>query len=152
MVRVVFVCSGNICRSPMAAAFAKDKFERRGIEALIVSCGTLNIQGRPAASQGIAAMREIGIDMTSHYSQGVQPAILDMADWIVVMSPRHEDFLMQRLKHLRPKIVRMWEYATDELAQIDDPVGQDLAAFRACRDLLDVCVDNWIDSIHQESP
>ncbi len=145
MKKLVFVCSGNICRSPMAAAFARERLKDRGVPAVVVSAGTLNIRGRPAAAHGIAAMNEVGVDMQSHYSQGIQRAMLEMADWIVVMSPKHEDFIASHAPHVMKKVVRMWEWSERELTQIDDPVGQDLVAFRACRDLLSECIDAWLD-------
>jgi len=148
--RIVFVCSGNICRSPIAAGFARDKLARRGIPAAVLSCGTLGIVGQPAALQGQAAMREIGIDISEHYSQGVQPAMLELADWVVVMGPNHEAVLLDRLPGIADKLVRMWEYADEAIPHIADPVGKDVAAFRTCRDLLDRCMENWIDSLAEE--
>lgn len=143
--RVMFVCSGNICRSPIAAGWARQKFEQRGDDARIVSAGTLGIVGKPAASFGQLAMEEAGIDISDHYSQGVQPAMVEAADWVVVMSPRHEDFLMQHLPHTADKLVRLWEYASDDIDQIDDPVGQGVEAFRICRDRIEECVEAWIE-------
>ena len=148
--RIAFVCSGNICRSPIAAAFAREKFAARGIPAAIVSCGTLGINGTAAAAAGVAAMREVGIDMAGHRSQGLQVPILERADHIVVMAPRHETLIRQRCPAALPRIVRMWEFADEDLEQIADPVGRDIEAFRACRDLLDRCMDNWIDSLVPE--
>jgi protein-tyrosine phosphatase len=148
--RVMFVCSGNICRSPMAAGWARSEFDARGVDARVVSGGTLGIVGKPAASFGQLAMEEKGIDISEHYSQGIQPAMAEAADWVVVMSPRHEQFLMQHLPHLADRLVRMWEYAPSDLDQISDPVGQDVEAFRACRDLLEECVKTWIEEILEE--
>lgn len=144
---MVFVCSGNICRSPIAAGFARHKTAERGLSAAVLSCGTLGIVGQPAAQFGQMVMEEIDIDISDHYSQGVQAGVLDVADHIVVMSPRHEAFLVAHVPESSPKIVRMWEFADVEIHQIADPVGQDLDAFRACRDLLDRCLDNWLDSL-----
>ena len=92
-------------------------------------------------------MEEIEIDISSHYSQGVQTALLDVADHVFVMAPRHENYLRQHAPSAATKIVRMWEWAEEPLSQIDDPVGQDLAAFRVCRDLLDRCLERWFDSV-----
>lgn len=148
--RAVFVCSGNICRSPMAAGMAKHLIEARGESAAIISCGTLNINGRPAASNAIAAMKEIEMDISSHYSQGAVVGLLKMADHIVIMAPQHERALLDADATLKPKIRRMWEYSSDDLSQIDDPVGKDLDAFRACRDLLLDCVQDWLDEVFGE--
>lgn len=147
--RIVFVCSGNICRSPMAAGFARAKLQERDVPALVVSCGTLGIVGRPAAQLGQVAMEERGVDISDHYSQGVQLAMLDVADWVVVMAPAHHAMLLKYAPHLDERIAAMWEWADDDLEQIADPVGGDLEAFRSCRDLLETCVDNWLDHVLQ---
>lgn len=147
ILRLVFVCSGNICRSPMAAGFAKHKAAERGVDVAVLSCGTLGLQGHAAAQLGQVAMEEVGIDISEHYSQGVQAAILNVADHVFVMAPRHEAFLLQHVPGVGSKLVRTWELVDDGLTQIDDPVGQDLAAFRTCRDLLDRCMDAWFDRL-----
>lgn len=145
--RLLFVCSGNICRSPMAAALAQAKAGERGMPAVVLSCGTLGLVGHSAAHFGQVAMQELEIDISSHYSQGVQPAMLDVADHVFVMAPRHEVYLTQHAPRVAPKVVRMWEWADEQLSQIDDPVGKDLEAFRVCRDLLERCLERWFESL-----
>ena len=149
-IRIVFVCSGNICRSPMAAGLAKKHARENGVSAAVLSCGTLGIVGHPAAQPGVEAMAEIGEPIDGHRSQGVQRAILDVADWIVVMAPKHEEAL-RAFEGFESRIVRMWEWAEHPMAKIEDPVGQDITAFRACRDLLDGCVKRWMDSLTEVS-
>ena len=144
--RLVFVCSGNICRSPIAAAFARQKAADRDVSAVVLSCGTLGIVGHPAAELGRVAMAEVGVDIADHYSQGVQAAMLNLADHVFVMAPKHEEFLRRTVPSATSRLVRMWEFAPEPMDQIDDPVGQDLDAFRHCRDLLDRCLDNWFDA------
>lgn len=145
--RIMFVCSGNICRSPMAAGLARAFLDAAGADAVVVSAGTLNINGEPAARFGRDAMKEIGIPIDDHYSQGVQLAMLNAADHIVVMAPRHEAAILESSPLVAPKIVRMWDWAEADLQQINDPVGRDLAAFQACRDLLTECVHSWLDAV-----
>ena len=146
--RIMFVCSGNICRSPMAAGLAKRLLEARGVPHVVISAGTLGLNGRSAASHAVAAMREIDIDIDSHYSQGISPKLAEVADWVVVMAPRHERHLRQKVPGIAPRIVRLWEWAdAPGLTQIDDPVNQDIHAFRACRDLLARAVERWIDHV-----
>lgn len=146
MKRIIFVCSGNICRSPMAAGLAKEKFTHRDIKAAVISCGTLKLNGHRAARFAIEAMKEVGIDISEHRSQGINTAMLRVADDIVVMSPEHEAFVLGSDPQLRPKIVRMWEHSARELKEIADPVSKSLDHFRICRDLLDECLDTWIET------
>ncbi len=146
MKRLVFVCSGNICRSPMAAAIASDWLGKKESPAAIISCGTLNIMHRSAAKEAITAMVERDIDITSHRSQGVSIGLLRMADSIIVMAPKHEQFILDSAPELAPKIVRIWQFAAQELDEIADPVNQDLEAFRRCRDLLEETISAWLSS------
>jgi protein-tyrosine-phosphatase len=149
MKRIVFVCSGNICRSPMAAGIARDRLETAGIDAVVISAGTLNINGQPASPHGVTACRELGIDIEGHRSQGISVPLLLKADAIVVMAPGHEQHLARLEPALAPKIERMWAYADPArgLTEIADPVGLELPAYRTCRDLLVECIDRWVAAL-----
>lgn len=148
--RVAFVCSGNICRSPMAAVIARQLFEERDQPAAIISVGTLDLVGKPAAAHARAAVAEIGLDLEGHRSQPATPSLLRFADHIVVMAPRHVTELRARDPRLMSQIVRLWEHYSEEaegapLTQIEDPVGQDLGSFRRCRDIIQACLTRWVD-------
>lgn len=146
--RLAFVCSGNICRSPMAAVIAQHMLEERERAAVVISAGTLNLTGRPAARNARAAVAELGLDLSSHRSQGADARLLRFADHIVVMAPRHERALLRQDPSLSARIVRLWEHHPElELEQIDDPVGQDLEAFRACRDVIQASLESWLDEV-----
>lgn len=146
--RIMFVCSGNICRSPMAAGLARHLLEQRGVPHAVISAGTLGINGRSAAAHAVAAMREINVEIDSHYSQGISPKLAEVADYVVVMAPRHERYLRQKVSGIGERIVRLWEWAEEPgLSQIDDPVNQDLLAFRTCRDRLATAVTSWLDEV-----
>lgn len=146
MKRIVFVCSGNICRSPMAAGIGRAKLEAAEIPHVIISAGTLNIQGQPASKNAIEAARLAGVDITGHRSQGASTHLLRLSDHIVVMSPGHEDAILRAAPELAPKIVRLWEYAEPigSESEIFDPVGLDLDKFIVCRELIDRAMDAWI--------
>lgn len=145
--RIMFVCSGNICRSPIAAAWARKFAEERGLPIVVISAGTLGIVGYPAARLGRTAMEEAGVDLSDHFSQGISRGLLDLADWVVVMAPNHEEHIVANYPEAQHKLVRMWAYASTPLQAIADPVGRDLAAFRECRDLLEECVDRWLSEV-----
>lgn len=143
--RIAFVCSGNICRSPMAESFAEAFFEQREASAVTVSAGTLGLQGREAAAEAQLAMDEVGHDISDHRSQGVSPGILRHADAIVVMEPKHVRQLESADPSLVDNIVPLWEWSDRPLEGISDPVGQDLDTFRTCRDTIRTALNNWLD-------
>lgn len=149
--RIAFVCSGNICRSPMAAALAPDLLEEAGHEAMILSAGTLHIQGRRAATEAQEAVAEIGLDLSGHRSQGADPNLMRFADHVIIMSPRHRRYFEAQAPDILPKVVDLWRYAGDEtLARIPDPVGMDLEVFRNVRDLIADCLRAWIQTLPPE--
>lgn len=158
--RIIVICSGNICRSPMAVALLRHSLEERDIPAVVISGGTLGIHGRRASSQARRAITELDAEdqtgmvscIAEHRSQGLSPAMLEMADELVVMAPRHERYIRQMAPRAADRIVRLWEFAEVDipLTKIPDPVGQDFAVFRRCRDLIAECLERWIaENFHQ---
>ena len=140
--RFIFVCSGNICRSPLAAAMAKKKFDDREISVAIISAGTLGINGEAAATHSVTVAEEYGLDISHHRSQGLSRGLADLADALIVMSPRHVDAI--ETLGVSTRVVSLWEFG-EGLTEIEDPIGRDLEAFRACAIVIDRCLDSWIE-------
>lgn len=146
MMRVIMICSGNICRSPMAAVLGAHLLGER---ALVISAGTLGIHGQSAALHAQRAVAAVGLTLDGHRSQGVNLTLTRAADHLVVMAPHHEREVLERDPTAAPKIVRLWTYTREpgRLDEIADPVGQDYAAFERCRQDLDECLRGWIATL-----
>src|SRR5690606_31424773 len=87
---VLFVCTGNTCRSPMAEALARQQVERRGWKHVAVrSAGVAAEPGAPATQQASEVIRELGLDLSSHQATLLTPDLVGWADLILVMSPSH---------------------------------------------------------------
>jgi protein-tyrosine-phosphatase len=143
---ITMVCSGNICRSPMACAIARDMIAKLGLDGEVDSAGTLGIVGKPADPHARVALGMLGLEQEEHRSRAIDAAIIQRADALVVMSAEHERSIRLRDPTAAAKIHRLWEY-TDEsnrLEEIDDPIGGDLEVFLDCRDDLVECLTNWI--------
>ena len=136
--RVIFVCSGNICRSPMAAGLSASMLAESGARPMIISMGTLNLVGRSADRHAVAAMKEIGIDISRHRSQGLNPMMLKMADVVFVMEPRHT----QAIRRVAPgaRVQLLSSFDEPKQPEVRDPVGGTLEDFRACRVVLRRCL------------
>jgi tRNA threonylcarbamoyl adenosine modification protein (Sua5/YciO/YrdC/YwlC family) len=135
--RILFICTGNQCRSPMAVGIARqvlaqrlgcapDQLQARGIE--VLSAGTATGGGYPATPNAIRAMAEKGIDIRDHRSRAMTVDLLRSADYIWVMSQGH-----------RSDAAALVRSAGLPLALVDptgrevsDPVGGDLEQYRAC--------------------
>lgn len=145
MLRVIFVCSGNICRSPMAEGIMKKMARDRGLSAAVLSMGTLNLVGRSASSNAIAACAEIGVNIEYHASQGLGRGILEAATHVLVMEQHHAD----AVKKVAPAAAANTTFlgAWDQPAQpeISDPVGKDIEAFRRCRDRIVLGLEHFLD-------
>src|SRR5687768_11436082 len=88
--KVVFVCTGNICRSPMAEALLRHTLDVRGCNSVEVSSvGTWAYGGNPAMPEAVETLRAMGIDLSEHRSRDVDQAELAAADVIVVMTSVH---------------------------------------------------------------
>ena len=87
--RLLFVCSGNTCRSPLAVALAERELGRLGWQVEVRSGGVSALSGAPASEGSLRAGRRHGLDLTKHTSRPVDSALLDWADLVLVMSPGH---------------------------------------------------------------
>src|SRR5438034_4194984 len=89
---ILLVCTGNICRSPMASGFLSGLLRDRGIdEVRVASCGVSAWEGSPPTPEAVAAMREQGQDISGHVARRMSRRIVESADLIVGMSSEHRD-------------------------------------------------------------
>lgn len=131
MKKIVFVCTGNTCRSPMAEGYLKSKKDK-GYE--IISRG-LSADGSPAATHSVAVMLEKGIDISSHKSTQMTYADTEGADAIICMSSSHAE-LLEALGFDKLKIY---------VLGINDPLGGDIDTYRRCRDEIFEVIDEFIE-------
>ncbi|MCC8022209.1 MAG: low molecular weight protein arginine phosphatase [Clostridiales bacterium] len=129
--KIVFVCTGNTCRSPMAAAlFARLVRERgKGEQIAVLSAGLAACDGDAAAQNAVKALEERGIDLTDHRSRKMTRELLEEAEWVVCLSESHRQALLPHTDQ-PDKLMTLG-------ADIPDPFGGDLETYRVCRDVLE---------------
>jgi protein-tyrosine phosphatase len=88
LIEILMVCTGNTCRSPMAAAFLRKQFEDAGVEAVVSSTGIL-FEGKPATDHGVAVMADRGIDTSRHRSRKLRAEMVARADLVIGMAREH---------------------------------------------------------------
>ena len=90
--QLLFVCSGNTCRSPLAAAIARREAEARGLTGVAVeSAGVSAHDGAPASDGAILVGMERGLDVTGHRARALTREAVAASDLILVMGPHHRD-------------------------------------------------------------
>jgi protein-tyrosine phosphatase len=138
MSSVLFVCTANVCRSPMASTLFKDIVSRELSDQggwLIESAGTLAVEGMPAAKNSRLVMNERGFDIEDHRSQTVDRDLLNKFDLILTMERHHKESLSIEFPEISGRV-----YVISEMVghayDIWDPVGGTLNEFRATADEL----------------
>jgi len=143
MPRILVICTGNICRSPMAEVLLRQRVEKEGLTGWDVeSVGTWTVDGERASRYAIQLMAERGLDLISHRSRRVNRHIMEQADLVLVMTQNHAEALRLEFPDLRDKVYMLSEMRNGYRHDIDDPYGGPLAEYRACAtillDLIDV--------------
>ena len=135
-IRVLFVCTGNTCRSPMAAGFCRkyfadnlgcqvDELEHFGY--IIGSAGIAACQDDPASRDAVEVCRVQDIDLSCHQSRQLTLMDLEQSDMILTMSRYHRDSIAQSFPTALEKC-----FMLDETADIMDPIGSGIDVYRSC--------------------
>ena len=114
--KLLFVCSGNTCRSAMAAAIARTRLAVGGGE--VESAGTAAVAGEPAMPEAIEVARRHGSALDDHRTKALTRDLVESADHVLVMKPEHA----QRVQELVPA-------ARVTCLEVDDPIGRGQDAY-----------------------
>ena len=123
---ILFVCTGNTCRSPMAAYIMDKIAVENDLDILIESAGIFAEGGQPASENAVKAMAEMGIDITEHRTQPVTEELIKKSDIILTMTQGQKKLLEPLAKD---KVYTLLEYSGGE-GDISDPYGGDLEEYK----------------------
>lgn len=175
MTRVFFICTGNLCRSPMAECMMLHSLEERGCNDVHVSsAGTWAYDGNPATPDAVATVAQDGIDLSDHRSRPIEMDELLAADVIVAMTSVHVRELTSLAPEVVDRIVLMKELReidpvsvpedapvdqkVDALLRgerpgrrrsldVDDPMGLPASAYERCARELRAGIDVLVETI-----
>ena len=150
---ILLVCTGNTCRSPMAAALMRKKIaERFGGEAdtvpvSVASAGVSAAPGDPASIGARNAIRNYGMSLDRHQSTQIHPYMIEQADLVLVMGHRHRNVLSSQWPEYSDKIFLL---AGDE-SEISDPFGGPAEVYEHCAKQLDRHTSSWVERLDPSS-
>lgn len=139
---LLFVCSGNTCRSPLAESIAARAVRERGwSHVAVASAGTGAASGAPASEHGVVVAAEHGLDLSGHASRQLTAELVDWADLILTMSSAHM-FAVAELGGAE-KVAMLTDFldGTGTGEPIEDPFGGDADAYRRAYDQIVVAVE-----------
>lgn len=149
---ILFVCSANSCRSPIAEALCRkmlaerikvdpEKLEEHGYT--VLSGGTSGGFAAPASAKAIKVTREIGVDVSNHLSQTITPELLKHSDRILVMTPEQ----MNRVLKMAPSAKGHVTLLDPKGRAVGDPHGGDLETYRRCAFIIQEALEKRIKDL-----
>jgi RpiB/LacA/LacB family sugar-phosphate isomerase len=139
MKTILFLCTGNVCRSPMAEGLFRHAVQGRG-EFRILSAGLGAMDGYPPTNHSVEAMKEIGIDISQQRSRALTAELVRQADLILGMTHSHTDTVALLYPSAAEKTFLLREF--DETLEpyekdISDPIGSPYDVYVECRDQIE---------------
>ena len=148
MPRILFVCTANICRSPMAAGIFSKIIEEKGESEQwnIESAGTWGLEGESASIGSQTVMNELGIDISNHRARRVDYDLLESFDLILTMESGHKEALRVEFPELSDRVFILSEMINVE-EDITDPIGGPIEEYKVCADLIEHYILNGFPEI-----
>ena len=137
--RVLIVCKGNICRSPMAEVIVRTRLAREGME--VTSAGLAAMRGHPIDPRAQAELAAHGYDGSSHVARQATKALMNDAHLLLAMEQRQLSAALALCPTLRGRVFMLSHWNDGE--DIDDPYGREQDAFGAAFNRIESCIRDW---------
>src|SRR4051812_45084320 len=153
MKTILFVCTGNICRSPMAEGLFRHAVKGRS-DFRVISAGVGAVDGMPPSEHAVRALRELGIDISKQRSRMLTGELVQQADYIFGMTHSHVDAITMLYPQATEKtfLLREFDETLDSYENdISDPIGGSFEVYVACRDQIEQGIASMLKFIEQTS-
>ena len=145
--KILFVCTGNTCRSPMAEALLRKKAKEEGLDLEVDSAGIFAIDGGPISDKSIEVLRRDGIYIEDYKSQMASEELLKKQDLVLTMSRGHKTSLLSSYDFLDKKVYTMKEYAYNIEEDVLDPFGGSLDIYLSTKEELEEIINDIVKKL-----
>ncbi len=152
--RILFVCTGNTCRSPIAEALCQQKVRELGkaVEIEVRSAGLRKFKGFPVSPHTLTVLTEYGIQYDRE-PQGINPELIEWADLVLTMTKFHKYIAIAIFPEIINKTFTLKEFVGEQKSlDISDPVGKSLSKYRQCAQEIDQTLNLLLEKLVQVSP
>ncbi len=133
MAHIIFICTGNICRSPIAEGILKKRLHEMNRDDMVISSmGIHGIQGHPASDYALEICQDEGIDLSEHISRSLIPDELVKSDLVLTMEVLHNEFIYSFFPRIKEKtfLLGSWPEVGSNKNNIQDPIGSSINKYR----------------------
>jgi len=150
MKTILFVCTGNVCRSPMAETLMRQQLKGNP-NFRVISAGLGAIDGQPATDTAVKVMAELGLDLKDFRSQSLHSGLIEAADYIFTMTQQQQDAIQTFYPAAAEKVFTLREFQEGEIIgrDIPDPIGQPIEVYRRTRDQIQNALPSILAFIEQ---
>lgn len=141
---VVTVCTGNICRSPLAEYLFRSRLE--GVSAKVSSAGIQALVNQPADVLAQEIAQTHGLDLSPHLGRQVEKSVLEEHELVLVMEDHHRDYIRSRFPQVSGKVFLLGKW--EEEMQIPDPYKKSPDFFKEVYSQIDRSVAHWVNRMN----